>query len=268
MQTITPSDICGICMDEGNRDFLYKTCCTFLLCRKCFNQVELEAFPTPSNCPGCRQKFTKVTFSVDTVNNSVVPRAYCGAALLPAEQESHVQNCVDCLKKVVKGNMWFEIQLGEKFKTLKRKLSVYEDELFVRNTRIRELTHENRNLAKELFLRNNHIQLLQRRRAQPRPTPEIVTTEEIERARVPEANNVSSSEVENVLSSSTDLLSSSQESDASETPLTPPRAVARTLTTPPRLQRERPRRRFTPETTTSSPLRRSERLLFLAAQIE
>lgn len=271
MQTIQPSDICGICMDECNRDFLYKTCCTFLLCRKCFNQLELESFPNTSNCPGCRQKFTKVTFSVETVNSSAVPRSYCGAILVSEEQDTHVNNCVHCLKKVVRGNMWFETQLGEKFKTLKRKMSVLEDELFIRNTRIRELTHEHRKLEKELSVRNNHILLLQQRHvqaiqaaasvqaAQSSPAPAAPTVRAT--PEVPEVHDV-----EDITSYSTDAFSS-DESDASETPTTPIAPISTSMTTPPRLERRR-RTLSRISDTIPSPLRRSERLFLLASQVE
>lgn len=151
---IQTSDVCGICMDESNRDFLYKTCCTFLICRKCYNQLEVECFPSHSNCPGCRQSFHKVGYSVDVVNNVVVPRAYCGLPLPDVkclkEHDAHVMGCVECLKKIIRGNSWFEKQLTEKFAGIKRKLQSTEDEVFVRNQRIHELTRQNTFLLREL----------------------------------------------------------------------------------------------------------------------
>lgn len=154
MQAIQPSDICAICMDETNRDFLYKTCCTLLLCRKCYNQLEVESFPNHSTCPGCRKCFNQVGYSIDLVNNKVVPRAYCGLPLPSIqslkEHDEHVLSCVECLKKVIKGNSWFEKQLTEKFAGIKRKLQTVEDEVFVRNRVIRDLSSQNAFLAREV----------------------------------------------------------------------------------------------------------------------
>lgn len=154
MQAVQPTDFCGICMDETNRDFLYKTCCSLLICRKCYNQLEVESFPSHSSCPGCRQNFNKVGYSVDVVNNAVVPRAYCGLSMPNIkslkEHDAHVLSCVDCLKKVIKGNSWFEKQLNEKFTGMKRKLQTMEDEVYVRNQRIRELTTHNAFLVREV----------------------------------------------------------------------------------------------------------------------
>ena len=287
LQSIQPSDVCGVCMDEGNRDFLFKTCCTMLLCRKCFNQLEVEMFPDASKCPGCRKHFTKMTFSIESVQDKIQPRAYCGAFVSVENQDQHVNQCVDCLKKVIKGNMWFEMQLSDKFKTLKRKLSVFEDEIFIRNTRIRELNHENRKLSKELLVRNNHIMMLQqlRARSSSRPSPQRPIPQLAEEKTEPRS-------LDEVLSSETDLVSSDEDTSSDEnlltpvqpqavsvtsepvvnnaeedllpmTPLdhrTPPTAeVARSLTTPPPAPRTQ---------RVSAPLRRSNRLLFLASQIE
>ena len=153
MQRIESTDACCVCMDDTNRDFLYKTCCAVLLCRQCYNQLEVEAFPNHSTCPGCRQPFHKVGYSVDVVNQIAVPRAYCGLPLPEVqslkEHDAHVLSCVECLKKVIKGNNWFEKQLTEKFAGIKRKLQTTEDEVYVRNQRIRELTLQNAAMASE-----------------------------------------------------------------------------------------------------------------------
>lgn len=154
MQSIQSSDNCAICMDETSRDFLYKTCCTLLLCRKCYNQLEVESFPNHSTCPGCRQGFSQVGYSIDLVDNTIVPRAYCGQPLPNIkslkEHDAHVLSCVECLKKVIKGNSWFEKQLTEKFAGIKRKLQSVEDEVYVRNNVIRNLSSQNAFLVREV----------------------------------------------------------------------------------------------------------------------
>ena len=299
LSSIQPSDVCGVCMDEVNRDFLFKTCCTMLLCRKCFNQLEVEAFPDASKCPGCRKNFTKVTFSIESVQDKIQPRAYCGEFVSMETQDQHVNQCIQCLKKVIKGNMWFEMQLSDKFKTLKRKMSVFEDEIFIRNTRIRELNHENRKLSKELLVRNNHILMLQQLRARPsqRPTPQRPTPQPASQRPTPQLAEEKTEplSLDDVLSSETDLVSSDEDSSSDEhhdasvlftpvqqqvvpvsseppvndneeelLPMTPsehrtPAESGRSLTTPPPAPRAQ---------RVLAPLRRSNRLLFLATQIE
>lgn len=164
MQSIQSSDNCAICMDETSRDFLYKTCCTLLLCRKCYNQLEVESFPNHSTCPGCRQGFSQVGYSIDLVDDTIVPRAYCGQPLPHIkslkEHDAHVLTCVECLKKVIKGNSWFEKQLTEKFAGIKRKLQSVEDEVYVRNNVIRNLSTQNAYLAREVERQAETIQRL------------------------------------------------------------------------------------------------------------
>lgn len=183
MQSIQTSDVCCVCMDEMNRDFLYKTCCTLIVCRKCYNQLEVESFPNHSTCPGCRQAFSKIGYSVEVINNVVVPRAYCGMAL-PAiqslkEHDEHVLSCVECLKKVIKGNSWFEKQIIEKFAGIKRKLQTVEDEVFVRNQRIRELSHDNAFMAREISRQSVVLdRLIEGRRTVSVTRRQLFTTEE------------------------------------------------------------------------------------------
>jgi hypothetical protein len=173
MDPILSSDVCGICMDETNRDFLFKSCCTFLICRGCYNKLEVESFPVISCCPGCRQEFTKASFSVDSVNNHSVPRAYCGSVLSLTESngyENHVNQCLQCMQKIIKGNQWFEMQLTHKFTSLKRKMESYEDELFVKNQRLRILSRENRILLREVSYRNQQVTQLRNQQQRSQST--------------------------------------------------------------------------------------------------
>lgn len=169
LQRIEPSDTCCVCMDENNRNFMFKTCCSVLLCRSCYNQLEVEAFPGRNSCPGCRTTFNKIGYSVKVVDNIAVPRAYCGVVLTDVkslkEHDEHVLSCADCLRKVIAGQRWFEGQLTEKFAGMKRKLQSVEDEVYVRNHQIRNLTSENRHLMGEL----TQIIAVMSGRERPRP---------------------------------------------------------------------------------------------------
>lgn len=161
METIKPSDICGICMDEGNREFLYKTCCTFLICRVCFNSLEVEAFPKTSSCPGCRKDFCKLSLTAVVIDNENVPIAPCKAVCKDENPNDHIKNCLRCLQLVVHGNNWFEDNVAKKYTNLKRKYESCQDEVFARNQRIYDLTFENRSLKTEIGLRNHRIRTLQ-----------------------------------------------------------------------------------------------------------
>lgn len=152
MQTILPTDCCGVCMDESSRDFLYKTCCTFLVCRKCYNLLEVEAFPNVSNCPGCRSTFTKVSYTVNESSEHRYPQAYCGErmSLDVKEHQLHFQNCLTCLQKIVVGNNWFEKQITKKFIALKQKYDECRDDLFAHQESTQELVSHNHFLRREM----------------------------------------------------------------------------------------------------------------------
>jgi hypothetical protein len=160
METIKDSDICGICMDESNRDFLFKTCCTFLMCRVCYNKLEIESFPKNTKCAGCRKEVSKITLTTSVVDNTNVPVTPCGKVLSESAVD-HINNCVQCLRLIVHGNNYFEEQVGEKFKTLKRKLDSSQDEVYAREQCIRDLTYDNRQLKLDVSLRNKRIRDLQ-----------------------------------------------------------------------------------------------------------
>lgn len=238
MQRIEPTDACCVCMDEGNRDFLYKKCCSVLLCRKCYNQLEVESFPNHSTCPGCRKSFHKVGYSVDVVGNIAVPRAYCGALLSEAQcfkdHDAHVLSCNECLKMVIKGNSWFEKQLTDKFAGLKRKLQSTEDEVYVRNQRIRELMFQNAFLTREIARQSAVIeQVVQQNERLP---SERKVSEGARRQLFPE------DELETISVSSTEIEADSSESQAA--PVTPPRqnVLSTSSRTTPPLRPARPRR--------------------------
>ena len=180
MQRIELSDTCCVCMDETSRDFLHKACCSVLVCRKCYNKLEVECFPERTKCPGCRGSFEKTGYSVEVVNNIAVPRAYCGQ-LLPdvkslKEHDQHVLECAECLKKIVRGHTWFETQLTEKFTGMKRKMNVLQDEVFVRNQHIQTLKSENQFLANELLRTVAMLTRFKRSRTEALPEPVVVPT--------------------------------------------------------------------------------------------
>ena len=161
METLKPTDICGICMDENNKEFLYKTCCTFLICRVCFNSLEVEAFPKTSTCPGCRKDFCKLSLTAVVIDNVNVPLAPCKAVCKDENPDDHIKNCLRCLQLIVNGNNWFEDNVAKKYTSLKRKYESCQDEVYARNQRIYDLTFENRNLKTEIGLRNHRIRILQ-----------------------------------------------------------------------------------------------------------
>lgn len=173
MEPIKSSDICSVCMDECNREFIYKTCCTLLICRVCLNQLEVESFPNNTCCPGCRQMFPKICFNAVTENEKTHKVAPCKAKVTEKEAV-HINNCVKCLQEVVRGNNWFEEQFGNKYNNLKRKHDSLLDEVFVRNQRIRDITHENRVLTRELAVRNTRISALQAQRESTVARPRTV----------------------------------------------------------------------------------------------
>ena len=250
MQTmqIQSTDSCGICMDEANRDFMYKTCCTLLVCRKCYNQLEVESFPERSICPGCRKGFHKVGYSVDMIDNIAVPRAYCGQSLPDVqsiqEHDAHVVSCVECLKKVIRGNNWFEKQIIEKFAGIKRKLQTTEDEVYVRNQRIRELSQQNAFMAREMARQSDVINRL----AEGNSTPvhsrrRLFASQENIHPTPPSAGSVSSTDLFSSTNDDDDDASESsaaQDPTAAESPETSPVASPQvptqvpTQVTPPR----------------------------------
>jgi hypothetical protein len=179
METLKTGDICGICMDECSKDFLFKTCCTFIVCRVCFNKMEVESFPKNSTCPGCRKEFSKLSLTTVVIDNVNVPLAPC-KEVCGSDPEEHIYNCVKCLKLIVNGNNWFEENIAKKFNGLKRKYESCQDEVYARNQRICDLTFENRNIRIEINLRNQRIRslqsmLLQKQSSQSTETENLTT---------------------------------------------------------------------------------------------
>jgi len=165
MNPITASDVCQVCYDESQRTFVYKKCCSLLLCRSCLTNMMLTSFPDLATCPGCRAVFTCDLCNCVTVGSQVLPCAPCNCLLLIKEHETvelcvatHMKNCVPCLQKLVRNNHLFQQKVGQKFNGLKRKYSVLKDEVFVRNTRIRELLLVNNELSTQVRLLQRHCQ--------------------------------------------------------------------------------------------------------------
>lgn len=238
MEPIKASDICSVCMDETHREFVYKTCCTLLLCRKCFNQLEVESFPNDTPCPGCRRVFPKICFNAVTINKTSTRKIAPCKKLVTEDETTHLENCVKCLQELIRGNTLFEQNIGEKHNKLKRKHDILQDEVFVRNQRIRELSNEvtaRGALIRELYQKNaalaervNNLEVaavvtVQESKAQDVSQERRLLTQQ----RVSDIVNHLRSRIDNETQnavSETDLLSlDSDETDQEPSPRTEPR---------------------------------------------